>query len=104
MISVIAKVAHLNPSSCRHQCPQGQKEKPAYPGWDSFQRAIEMRNRITHPRTPEDLNLSKEDFNHIELGATWFSDNIENLINQFAERLKKLKKAFDDAKKPASPA
>jgi hypothetical protein len=70
-------------------------------GWDSFQKAIEMRNRITHPRTPEDLHISDEDFAQIELAISWFSHNVRELINQLVARLERLKKPFDDADKPA---
>jgi len=51
--------------------------------WDSFQKAIEMRNRITHPRTPEDLHLSDEDFEQIKLALFWFSEN--QLVRFFVE-------------------
>jgi hypothetical protein len=71
--------------------------------WDSFQRAIDMRNRITHPRTPEDLHLSDEDFAQIELAISWFSDSHTELVNQLIARLQKLKKPFDDADKSACP-
>jgi len=60
--------------------------------WDSFQKAIEMRNRITHPRTPEDLHLSDEDFEQIKFALFWFSENYRTLITEFTARLEKLEK------------
>jgi hypothetical protein len=54
-----------------------------------------MRNRITHPKTIEDLHLSDEDFAQIKLAVFWFSENYRMLINKFAARLKKLEKLLD---------
>jgi hypothetical protein len=66
--------------------------------WDSFQKAIEMRNRITHPRTPKDLHLSEQDFEQIKLALFWFSENYRTLITEFTARLEKLEKLLPKQK------
>lgn len=72
--------------------------------WDSFQKAIEMRNRITHPRTPEDLHLSDEDFEQIKLALFWFSDNYKTLIAEFTARLEMLEKLLFPKEKDPTEA
>jgi hypothetical protein len=39
--------------------------------WQSFKRAIKIRDRITHPKTVSDLNISDEDYNDVSGGFGW---------------------------------
>ena len=43
------------------------------PAWRALKESVEIRNRITHPRTPEDLDLSDEDMKTIQDAANWFA-------------------------------
>jgi len=39
--------------------------------WQSFRRAIKIRDRITHPKSVSDLNISDEDYNEVTAGLRW---------------------------------
>ena len=41
-------------------------------GWQEFQDAIKTRNRITHPKTKDDLSVSQEDYDTVIRGFQWF--------------------------------
>jgi hypothetical protein len=39
--------------------------------WQSFRRAIKIRDRITHPKSVANLNISDEDYNDVSVGFGW---------------------------------
>jgi hypothetical protein len=39
--------------------------------WQSFRRAIKIRDRITHPKSVSDLNISDEDYDDVSVGFGW---------------------------------
>ena len=39
--------------------------------WQSFRRAIKIRDRITHPKSVSDLNISDADYNDVSVGFGW---------------------------------
>jgi hypothetical protein len=41
-------------------------------GWQSFRAAYEIRNRITHPKSPDDLLISDGELVHIRAAVAWF--------------------------------
>ena len=41
-------------------------------GWSEFQKAIQIRNRITHPKETSDLAVSEADFRTVIKGFQWF--------------------------------
>lgn len=41
-------------------------------GWQEFQDAIKIRNRITHPKTKDDLAVSQGDYETVIKGVQWF--------------------------------
>ena len=41
-------------------------------GWEEFKSAIKIRNRITHPKTKDDLVVPKEDYDIVTKAAQWF--------------------------------
>ena len=41
-------------------------------GWQSFQQALQVRNRITHPKASGDLNISDGDLAVVEEAHLWF--------------------------------
>jgi hypothetical protein len=41
-------------------------------GWESFQSAIEIRDRLTHPKSKEDCTVENENLDIVESGANWF--------------------------------
>jgi hypothetical protein len=40
-------------------------------GWDALRRAIEIRNRITHPKSAADLEISEQDLTRCQAGFNW---------------------------------
>ena len=51
-------------------------------GWDSFNTAVKIRNRITHPRSPEEFNILDNEIPIIEEARAWFADNMEKLLDK----------------------
>ena len=45
-------------------------------GWDAMTKAIRIRDRITHPKAPDDLEISDFDLEVIDQSAKWFSDTM----------------------------
>ena len=51
----------------------GHQTKPKeIEGWQKFQDAIKIRNRITHPKRKDDLSVSQEDYDTVFKGLQWF--------------------------------
>lgn len=70
-------------------------------GWPAFRGAIAIRNRITHPKRPQDLVLSDEDLHTVDLGYRWFTAllarNLLNAVEFLEARTKALKEKHHDA-------
>ena len=50
----------------------GQTRPKEIDGWKEFHDAIEIRNRVTHPKTKDDLSVSQEDYDSVIKGLQWF--------------------------------
>ena len=50
----------------------GQTRPRGVEGWQAFQDAIKIRNRITHPKTQGDLSVSQGDYETVIKGFHWF--------------------------------
>ena len=50
----------------------GQTRLKEIDGWKEFHDAIEIRNRVTHPKTKDDLSVSQEDYDTVIKGLQWF--------------------------------
>ncbi len=48
-------------------------------GWQSFQAALDIRDRLTHPKTFEDCDVDEGDLETVDQGHTWFRE----LNNEF---------------------
>lgn len=59
-------------------------------GWSSFQEALKIRNRITHPKSIEDLQLSGQDVDEVEAAARWFLRNQTSVIQTLLDRMQVL--------------
>ncbi len=54
----------------------GRGTKPSeIEGREEFLNAIKIRNRVTHPKTREDLQVSQEDYDTAVRGLQWFVSN-----------------------------
>jgi hypothetical protein len=72
-------------------------------GWQSFQEALRIRNRITHPKSVEDLHLSEKDVDHVEASVRWFLRNKGNLIQKLVDRMQVLSDRFNEAMQQKAP-
>lgn len=52
-------------------------------GWNKLSEAQKIRNRITHPKSPEDLQVSKQNLNDVEVGLQWFQNTFETLLDRY---------------------
>jgi hypothetical protein len=43
-------------------------------GWVNFRNAVSIRNRITHPRTQNDLKITQHDLDVLQEAREWFLD------------------------------
>jgi hypothetical protein len=50
------------------------------PGWSAFKDTIELRNKITHPRSEKDIAISDEQLGMAVLAYKWFMDNYKHIV------------------------
>ena len=60
--------------------------------WDKFRKAIEIRNRITHPRKASEIDISDDEINLCKEVSGWFND----LVHKFVQSLIKSSKPTDE--------
>lgn len=51
-------------------------------GWVDFTTAIEVRNRITHPKNAASFKIDDSELNTVERARQWFADRVEALLNE----------------------
>jgi hypothetical protein len=56
--------------------------------WDEFRKAIAIRNRITHPKSADDLLFSKEDVDRVKDALFWFLHKHAEVLAQTVETRK----------------
>jgi hypothetical protein len=49
-------------------------------GWSSLRRAIDIRNRITHPKAARDLAVSEADLDLVASGLSWLAATLEYVM------------------------
>jgi hypothetical protein len=52
-------------------------------GWRAFLDAIAIRNRVTHPRTRDDLWLTETDLDRVDRAVKWFEDETAKFLQAF---------------------
>lgn len=65
-------------------------------GWDHLCESQKIRNRITHPKSREDLFLSDEDVQKTELGFFWLLSQVVDSMAQLNQATKDYIGQFDD--------
>lgn len=66
----------------------GRSVKPSFKpdfggkGWQAFDKAISIRNRVTHPKSRDDHWVSEEDLDTVDEAIEWFEDE----TSKFMER------------------
>lgn len=48
--------------------------------WDDFQKAVKIRDRITHPKIAEDLAISNDEMLLVMNSSKWFHDQFTNTV------------------------
>jgi hypothetical protein len=56
-------------------------------GWAALRQVIALRNRLTHPKTKEDLTVSNEAVNHVTAANDCFRDTFFHMTHAGNERL-----------------
>jgi hypothetical protein len=51
-------------------------------GWSDFQKAIQIRNRITHAKTKRDAEVSNQDINALMSGLAWYLNSLTDIVNR----------------------
>jgi hypothetical protein len=64
--------------------------------WDDFRKAIAIRNRITHPKSAEDLHLSKADVDQVTNALFWFLEMHTRVVGATIATRKKYLGEFRD--------
>ena len=49
-------------------------------GWSSLRRAVDIRNRITHPKAGQDLAVSDADLDLVASGLSWLAATVEYVM------------------------
>jgi hypothetical protein len=50
-------------------------------GWSSLNKAVKVRNRLTHPKAINDLEITADNYIHIQRGLLWFMKCNGELMN-----------------------
>jgi hypothetical protein len=64
-------------------------------GWSKFRDALIIRNRITHPKVIDHLQLSDDEVQIVADTATWFLNNQRALFRQFINKMQRLAEFLD---------
>lgn len=56
-------------------------------GWDALRKAAKVRDKLMHPKTPEDLIISIDDIDLIIKGSTWFVKNFQECFTLVRDAL-----------------
>jgi len=58
-------------------------------GWRKFLSAVKVRNRITHPKAPLDLDLTAGETTELMEAITWYSEAMSSLFGSVAELIER---------------
>lgn len=50
-------------------------------GWERFLRAMELRNRITHPKNASSFDIADSDLDDVRAAREWFATTVESLLD-----------------------
>ena len=69
------------------------------PGWAAFKSALQVRNRITHPQRPEDLEVSDADVKVLARAIDWWNQRYQEGVEESERRLIEVTKKIPKIKK-----
>lgn len=67
-------------------------------GWEAMRMATEIRNRITHPKSPACLTLSNDDLRYFTEAAAWWKETILKMFAACAEADEYWQKQLDKSR------
>lgn len=56
-----------------------------HPGWSDLKKAVDIRNRLTHPRALEELLVSDEEFHAVKNAWKWYSPAFRRCLKIVAD-------------------
>jgi len=68
--------------------------------WDKFQKAIAIRNRITHPKAIEDFVIDSEDLSMLRDVRGWFCQMIADSVNGIVQAVNRANKGLEGTGDP----
>jgi len=51
-------------------------------GWDAFMKSVKIRNRITHPKSIEDIRISDADFDAVHDAVEWAHSSLAEIFEK----------------------
>jgi hypothetical protein len=67
--------------------------------WESFRRALKLRDQVTHPGTAADLEVTPDDLNVVAQAVEWWAQMYDTVVREaprhFSDSLSKLRKATE---------
>lgn len=77
----------------------GVSFEPAYSenGWNLFQRSLELRHNLTHPKATQNLSLSRAAAVEVTDAIQWFGVQIQGLLKTCQSRCRDLDKGGEPA-------
>ena len=59
-------------------------------GWETYKKAVEIRHRITHPKSISDLKVSLKDYDIVGSTYQWFSDCYKELRTKAKQKMNEI--------------
>ena len=57
-------------------------------GWQSFREVVDIRNRLTHPKQPEEMVITDAEMVTVDEAHDWFVESYRGLLTQVIDKLK----------------
>lgn len=57
-------------------------------GWEHFREAVNIRNRLTHPKRVQDMTISDTEMSAVDAAHNWFVETYRKLLNAVIDKLK----------------
>jgi hypothetical protein len=51
-------------------------------GWERFLRAMELRNRITHPKNASSFDIADSELDDVSAAREWFATTVKRLLDE----------------------
>ena len=63
------------------ELPEGDQPDFGNNGWEHFQAAVKIRNRVTHPKSVEETQISDADIGSIDAAQGWFRNSLNGVYS-----------------------